>query len=64
MSLLRRCLMEVRLRDGSLEDSDALALVLAMDESGRADVVPCTRPIGGSGDRDRAAMPESIEEAN
>jgi hypothetical protein len=64
MSLLRRCLMEVRLRDGSFEDSDGLALRLAIDEPGRAVAVPCARPNGDAGDRDHAAMPESIEEAN
>ena len=35
MALLLRCLMEVRSRDGLFEDSDSLAVLLALGEPAR-----------------------------
>jgi hypothetical protein len=48
MALLLRCLMEVRSRDGSLDDPDARACLPAIGEPARAP--------GSDGDRDAMAV--------
>ena len=60
MSLLRRCLIEVRSRDGSLEDLDALAILLAVGAPERGAAVPCTRLPGRTGEGEERASSVSV----